>query len=314
MLLVVLLIVGVCGGAVWFGYNWLVSQAGSSNGTSTNNSAAPTQTKNGTPVATIVNTLDLKKQSVTFASIQMTFTKAQTANFFDDDTSYEQTPGTLRVFFNEENKGPDNSYLAYNSILKLAKPDKTVIPAAKIFKNGSPAAGTTQENWVDFRIDKSVDIKTLTLQIGDTSKDASFEMPLTGSADLSKYQDKTSSPNKVVPYGNTTWTITNARTSYSYKNEQADKGMIFVTINAKIDNQSDKTHYVQSGNLRLKAGDTTAAPKKYTFPGTVPEGTNASGEVTFQVPQGFTKFTFILPKEVYFYNAPEAIPVEIEIS
>ena len=122
-------------------------------------------------------------------------------------------------------------------------------------------------------------------------------VPLTGNADLGKYQAKTVTPNKSVPYAGLTWTVTDATQQWSAAGRQADSGMIYVIVTLKLDATGNNGFNAYYGDyIRLKAGSTTAAPTSdSTVPLSVEAGqTNATGKCIFQVPQGNTDYTLLL--------------------
>ncbi|MBO0782272.1 MAG: zinc ribbon domain-containing protein [Ktedonobacteraceae bacterium] len=299
VLVFILIILALCGGAGWFIWNAISNAANTSsdsgNPGSSNNNSSSSNSRNNTPVQTISKTVQLN-QGVTYAGVKLTFKDAQQANFFQDDNSTSpQKSGVLRLNYREENPSSKAASYYINDVFRLQLPDHTsIVPLNGKYSLGTEAS-TSRDNWLDFQVGQNVDIKQLVLRIG-RDNEAQIDLPLTGNADLGKYQDKIIKPNKQALYSGTTWTITQARTTLSYDNTQAGKGMIFVVVDVRIDNNSSTDFNRYYGDyIRLKAGDTTSSlTGNTTIPLGVPAGTNATGEAAFLVSQGSTSFTFVL--------------------
>jgi len=159
---------------------------------------------------------------------------------------------------------------------------------------GAPDPQATQSNWWDFPISTSVKISDLTLRLG-TDSQAQMEIPLTGKADVSQYQPKTSHPNTQTHYAGLTWTVTEATLTWSADGGQADKGMRYVSVTVKIDNPSSSAFTRYYGDyLRLQAGATTSAPTAFgTIPGIPAGSSGATGSASFPVPAGYTTYTLL---------------------
>jgi len=183
----------------------------------------------------------------------------------------------------------------YGDVTRLLLPDKTSVVPLQSQNDISPSSAVTRNNWIDFAVPLSTNVKQLTLRLG-TATEAQIDIPLTDSADLSKYQPKTVTPQKQASYAGATWTVTQATEQLSAQGKQADKGMIYVIVTVRVDNNSSSPFRdLPEDYLRLKAGDTTVTDTDSSLPSDIASGqTNATGETIFLVPQGNTNFTLIL--------------------
>jgi hypothetical protein len=293
MLTVILVVLALCGGAGWFAWHYITTSTTNSNITYNTNNNGGSGTK---VVQTISKTVQLN-EVVTYSGVTFTFKNAQQANFFSDDSSSSyQSKGVLRLNYHEDNPGSRAASYYYGDSFRLQLPDQTSVAPLNLLNSSPPSSAISRDNWLDFKVSQDVDIKHVVLSLGKEDE-AQMEVPLVAGADLSKYQDKTAQPNKQAQYSNTTWTITKAKTAWSYENKQADKGMIFVIVDVRIDNSSSTDFRGYYGDyIRLKAGDTTSTlTGDTTVPLAVPAGSNNQmGEAAFLVPQGASSYTFVL--------------------
>jgi hypothetical protein len=296
---VILLIVLACGGLAYGGYLLLRSVA-SSVPTSTGTGVQKSQ--NGTPAPVVITTTPINA-TITYASVDITIINAQQATSFADDPNASQ-PGVVRLNMKETNAVVDATGLNnhgslnydYTAAFHLLLPGGTAVAPTNTQVGSGPAQGATQLNWIDFPVPTNVKVNQLTLRLG-TDAEAQMTIPLTGKADVSRYQPKKVSPNVQARYGEMIWTLTTATSQLSESGKQADQGKRFVVITLKIDNPgSSNVNAYPPDFIRLKAGDTTAPPIGNT---TIPLGfaagtTNATGSAAFLVPQDGTAFTLIL--------------------
>ncbi|MEO7022493.1 MAG: hypothetical protein ABI234_20255 [Ktedonobacteraceae bacterium] len=301
MLLAVLLMASACasvpaGTGTGFTFNKTPTTGGVGGGAT---AIVPGKGTGTTPPATTSPGTTLINATVTYASVKTTIVDVQQASSFADDSSTSASnPGAVRIDFNEETGAAQPSY-AYGTVLRLILPDNTRIEPLNSKESTSPAASVSRKNWVDFSVPLTVNVKQLTLRFG-TAAEAPIDIVLKPNSDVSQYQAKTATPNKQVQYkdqySQTNWTLTTVSSQLSDDGQQATKGMVYVVVSLKIDNPSQGEF---SGNpsayMRLKAGDATSSLSNYTIPLSFAPGTsNATGTVSFLVPQGNTSFTFVL--------------------
>lgn len=305
VLLVILLIVGLCGGAGYIGYRWLASQANSSTGT---NTGSTTSSDNGsgnsnTPSGQV--TTKQINQTITYASDTITILSVQQASSFADD-SFSSPHGMVRINVKEANSTANGPSFAYYDTLRLILPDKSTVASDNTKTGTSPQPQTTQENWWDFAASTAISVDQMSLLIGRADQ-AQMQIPLSGHADLSKFQPKTISPHAKTQYQGLTWTITEVTVSFNAAGRQASSGMRYVTITMNVDNTSSQNFNGYWGDyLRLKTAGNMSAPTSDTnFPtGFVAGSTGNTGTLYFLVPEGNTSYTL-----VFLGNANASPPV-----
>lgn len=295
VMLIILLILAICGVSGYFAYKWVSGLANSVPTVTSGNGI--TNTGNGVPgnsaTPTIAPTSQKMNASVTYASAVITISNIQEASNFTDDAN-ANSPVLLRVNTSERNPTTSTVFLFYNDNFRLILPDGTSVAPTSEQNSGSIDQAVSRQNWVDFPLKSSVDISKLTLQIGAPTE-AQMSIPLTANADVSKYQDKTVSPNSAFQYAGLPWTLTTATSSLSAAGKQATKGMRYVTVTLKVDNPTSSDYYPFPGDhMRLQEGSSVNSPSGYTF-NTVTAGTTGdTGIVTFLVPQNGSSLTLIM--------------------
>jgi hypothetical protein len=286
--LTVLLIFGALG---YFGWRFLASRAQPSTppGTSppaTTSTTGSTQGSQASQATVPIN------QTVRYADVDITILTVQQAQSFADDSSTQS--GVVRLNTREQSTSSRHTLYLYSDVARLILPDKSAVAPVNTQHFGGPDPEATQTNWWDFPVSTGVKISDLTLRLG-TDSEAQMEVPLTGKADVSPYQPKTSHPNVQTQYDGLTWTVTDATLTWSADGGQADKGMRYVSVTLKIDNPSSSGFYTYGGDfLRLKAGATTSAPTAYETIPAIPAGSSGkTGSASFPVPEGYTSYTLL---------------------
>lgn len=293
----VLIVLVICGSIGYFVYNGAKNTASNLSKTATANPAYSsgggandvTPTLGPTTKTTVGSTF-------TYASDNITIADVQQAQNFADDSSTSQATGIARLDLKEQNTASSNADFLYSSIARLLLPDGSKVEPLNEFAGVSPDAAVSRTNWLDFPVPTTVKASQLTLVLG-ADDDAQMNIPLTGSADLTKYKPKTASPNKTFQHEGLNWTMTDATMSWSSKAVQAKKGMVYITVDFKIDNpsQNDVSEYWPS-YMRLKVGDVVSSSDSNSdFPTSLPAGSSGkTASAIFLVPQGSTAYTFIL--------------------
>ena len=233
-------------------------------------------------------------QTVPYSGVDITIVNAQQSKAFMDDLD-SGTTGVVRLNLKEANKSTARGGYLYSDVTRLILPDKTSVVPSNEQQFGGPDAGVSRTNWLDFPVPTNVQISQLTLQLGKDTE-AQEIIALTGKADLTQYQTKTTQLNNVsTQYAGLTWTVTSATVSVSYKGQQATKGMQFVTVSLKVDNPSSQDFSGYWGDyLRLKSGTITSPPNDATLPlGFVAHSSGGTGDVNFIMPSGNTSYTLI---------------------
>lgn len=233
---------------------------------------------------------------ITYANVAITLISAQLASSFPDDTSTTAgSAGIVRINLRENNTTTGNPDYIEDEIMLLLLPGGTTAHPGNETQNVSPAQGVNRLNWLDFPLSVQATLNQLTLRIGKQS-DNQMDIPLQAKADISKYQDKTSSPNAKFKYGPLDMALKTATLSYSYANQQATTGNLYIILTlAAVNSTSNNAYLSPSSYLRLQArGNSIQPDNTTTLPYTVNTNTTASGVVAFLVPQNATTFTLVM--------------------
>lgn len=239
-----------------------------------------------------VEQLNLK---ITYANVSLTIVSAQIANSFPDDNASPGSAGVVRVNLQENNATAGNPGYLESNVILLVLPDGSTVRQNNQKQDISPDAGVNRPNWLDFPLSSQVTVGQLTLRIGKSTENQ-MDVPLKPGADLSKYQDKTSSPNAQFQYAGISWTLKTATLSYSYNDRQATTGNLYVILNLSAANNSSSGFVAGvSQYMRLQAGGNSTEPDgTTTIPIQISAHTTASGIVAFLMPQGTTSFTLVM--------------------
>lgn len=196
----------------------------------------------------------------------------------------------------ESNASTANPRYLYGDVVRLVLPDGSINAPSNEKSFEGPAAGVTQNNWIDFAVtNQNIDVSKLILRFGSATENQ-MDIPLAPNADLSKYQPKTVTPNATFQYAGMNWTLTSATESLSENGQQAATGMVFVTVTLKAVNSSASAFRGYPGDyFRLQSGDSKSAPTTdFTFPLSVESQSTGTGVVPFSIAQGGTSFTLLL--------------------
>ena len=232
--------------------------------------------------------------TVTYAGVKLTVLSAQQSQSFNDDPNTTST-GMVRLSIQEQNTTTVKVSWLYAGIARLLLPDKTIVPPTFVRANVGIAPGATQKSTVDFAVPINDKVNQLTLRLG-AANEAQMDIPLTGQAELGKYSPKTVQPNGQMLYMGLNWTLAKATEQLSIAGQQASKGMIYIVVTLKVDNTLSQQAITGSpyDYARLKAGNTTAAPKHTDLPVSFDTGEKGqSGTITFLVPSNGPTFTLI---------------------
>ena len=279
LLVLILLVLLGAGGYLIFS---LFSTHGSGPGIGGSNSQSP------------ITTIQVH-ETVTYAGVEVTVLNVQQSqNFLDDPNS--NTDGMVRLNVQEHNPTTARISWLYYDIAQLVLPGgKTVTPTyAKATVGIAP--GVTQNSYVDFAVPVTDKVSQLTLQLGATNE-AQIDLPLTGSANLSKYAPTSVKPDGQLQYYGLNWTLVSATAQYSIAGQQASKDMRYLVVTFSVDNPLSQVAITGSPYMyvRLQSGNSTFMPVDSTLPVSFETGvTGKSGTVTFLVPQKSTAFTLVL--------------------
>ncbi len=292
-LVILLVILGIPGYAIYRANPNVINQikaqfqhSSTGTGNSFTNGSGPTTQS---PITTVnIN------QSVTYSGVNITIESVQQSTAFLDDSS-TRTNGAIRVKIKETNNSGQNGGYFYNDIAHLILPDKSSVALSSSMHFDAPATGIVRENWLDFAAPTSDKIAQMTLILG-TSQDAQINIPLTGKANLSAFQDKKVNLNMPISYQGLNYTLQSASETLSIAGKQANAGMRYVTLAFKVDDSSSKDANIGSTQdyMRLKAGGITNSPANSTLPIFIKANTSgATGTVSFLMPENNTAYTLI---------------------
>ena len=229
----------------------------------------------------------------TYSSVEITLVSVQQASSFPDDSSTPQ--GGIRVATKESNSTTNNVRYSYGDVVRLVMPDGSIIAPSNEKSFVGPAAGVSQDNWIDFPVTKqNIDLSKLILRYGSATENQ-MNIPLTTNADLNKYQPRTVTPNSTFHYAGMNWTLASATESLSANGQQASTGMTYVTATLKAVNSSANNFSAYPGDyMRLQSSGSKSPPSNFTFPTSVASQSTGNGVVTFAIPQGGTSFTLLM--------------------
>ena len=298
MLLIILAVLAICGVSGYFAVRWVGSLANSvpTTTTGTGNGVTGNGVTGSGSTPTIAPLSQNMNATVTYASVVLSFTGVKEASSFTDDSN-GNSPVLLRINFGERNPTTDTVFLSYSDNFRLILPDGTsVVPTAEQ-NNGGIDQAVTRTNWVDFPLSSSIDVSKLILRVGAPSE-AQMDIPLIATPAVSKYQDKTLTPNSAFQYAGLNWTLTSVTSSLSAHGKQATTGNRYITVAFKIDNPTANGFFPSPGNyMRLQAGSVVNPPDSYSdsINGAIAAGTTGTtGTVTFLMPQNSSAFTLML--------------------
>ncbi len=287
ILLVLLLLLGAGG---YFALHFLTNKGGTTTTSGANGQLTPTQAPlTTTPI----------NATFTYASVTITILNAQQATSFANDSG-TLTQGVVRL--NLHSVQTDVSDVNFTSAPVFAYPERftLLLPGgSKVAVGGykdltAPPRKGDQVTWIDFPASTSLKVNQMILQIGKDTEEQLL-VPLTGTADLSQYQPKQSTPNLRVAFGSMFWTLKTVTFKLSDSGTQVDKGKRFLVLTFSLDNPSTgNDNSYPPDYIRLQYGATTITLEQASVGNAAPSTTNVPGVVSFIVPQDTTAATFIL--------------------
>lgn len=305
ILLILLILIGAGG---FFAFRSMSGRVGNRVSTITNNTVTPTQAAlKTTPI----------NETVNYASVNITIINAQQATSFADD---RDTPaqGVVRLNLHSVQSDVNNVYsvsapkFAYPESFTLLLPGGVKVSTGTYKDLTGPARAEEQTTWLDFPAPTSLKVDQMILQIGKATEEQ-MQVPLTGTADLTQYQPKQSTPNLRVQFGSLFWTLKSVTFKLSDSGTQADKGQRFLVLTFSIDNPStDGDNAFPPDYIRLQYAGTIIPCNQAMIGSIAANTTNTQGLVSFLVPQDTTTATFILlPGHTLGATSQATIPVQV---
>lgn len=296
--ILLILLLALCGTVSYFVYNGIRNVANTPSHTLQNSGGGSQNGGNSTTPTTGPTTTTPINETITYASITISLLDVKQAQTFADDTSSGAQSGVLRLDIKEQNATSVQPAYYYSQILRLILPNQNSISPLASQTDVSPDASTTRTNWIDFAVPTTTNVAQTTLQFGNDTQ-AQMVVPLTGKADLSKYQAKMATVNKAAPYADLKWTIKTATRTWSNQGKQATKGMYYLVLDMSVDNSSSNDYSADwEAYIRMTAGNVTGPPDSSNIPITFNAGSSGSkATAAFLVPQSATSYTFVLLSE-----------------
>ncbi len=233
--------------------------------------------------------------SVPYAGVNIAILNVQQSQKFLNDPN-SNSDGMVRLNLQEKNPTDVKVTWSYATIARLIMPNKSLVGTTFVNSIVRVAPGASQKSIVDFAVPMNVSLSQLTLVLG-APDEAEMLIPLARNVDVSKYQPKSTKLNSQMLYFGLNWTLTSATSSWSIPDQQAAKGMRFVTLMLKVDNTLSQIAITGSpyDYMRLQYGSRSALPEHTTIPVAFQIGAvGVSGTVSFQVPQQISSFTLVL--------------------
>ena len=288
MILLILLILLGAGG--FFVFRYTTGKVSKTANTGTNSGVTPTQAP---LITTPINT------TFTYASVDITIISAQQATSFADD---HDTPaqGVMRLNLHAVQVDANNVYSVSATMFSYPEAFALLFPGGNKVTTGGykdltgPARKGDQTTWIDFPASTGMKVDQMILQIGKDTEEQ-IQVPLTGHADLSRYQPKQSTPNLRVAFGSMFWTLKMVTLKLSDSATQVEKGKHFLVLTFSLDNPGTEGYSAFPPDfMRLQYGGTTIALEQAVIGNAAAGTTNVPGLVSFLVPQETTTATFIL--------------------
>lgn len=294
----IILFLALCGTGGYFAFHAIQNALKNASGSSSNSDGTLVTGGGYGSTATSGNaTTTPINETITYASVTITILDAKQAQRFSDDMSGNASSGMLRLDLKEQNATSVQPYYFYSDILRLILPNQNILSPLNTQVDLLPDKSTTRTNWIDFAVPTTTNVTQTTLQVGSDTQ-AQISVPLTGHADLSKYQAKTATIGKAGQYGDLKWTIKTATRSWSNQGKQATKGMYYLFLDMSVDNPSSNDYSADwESFIRMSGGGSTspADSGSANIPITFKAGSSGQdATVAFLVPQTASSYTFIL--------------------
>jgi hypothetical protein len=218
----------------------------------------------------------------------------QSRRFLNDP--YSDQNGMMRVFLRVENTTDQNISIAYSDTAHLVLSGGKSLSPVTLNMRALNKAHTIQAGYLDFSVPVEIRIPQLTFQLGRMDE-AQVAVPLTGHADLRKYNEQKSALHVTLSYQGLNWTLDRAATTFGKDGQQAKEGMCYLTFVVSVDNPLSQM--VIPGSpfeyMRLEAGNSSESLQESTLPVAFGAGTAGErGEVTFVIPQSSDQVTLRL--------------------
>lgn len=232
---------------------------------------------------------------LTYAGLNITLLNAQQAQNFLDDP-YTVNTGMVRLHLQERNITTSLITWNYTQSARLLVPGQPALAPVYVRSAGKAAPGATQTSLLDFAVPDDTPIRSMGFQLG-LPDEAQLLIPFISQANLSQYQPQTLPQQRSTIYFGLRWLLTSSTTSLSIPDQQATKGMEFLTFTMIINNMLSQKTITGSpfDYARVKIAGNTFSPVDTTLPVSFASGRMGNtGTLTFLIPQKSTSGTFLL--------------------
>jgi len=234
-----------------------------------------------------------------YAGMDITVVNAQYALSFPDDDIH-QGQATVRLNLNVANHTADQINVVYYDVARLLVSNTNSLMPTNVHLSIGPRPGASESGWLDFSVlNKHVQLKTLTLQLGSTALNESLvNIPFTGTFNPAQYAGSASPQTKTIAYNffghSLTYHLTSVERRFSYQGVQCKAGQQFYVLNFKVDNPGggDISPGYGFDYIRLVFPGNERAPIYNTLPQTFKaRAKGVSGSVVYAAPSGLKKLT-----------------------
>ena len=250
------------------------------------------------PTPIPITTLKVQR-TAQYAGLDITIINAQYALAFADDDIH-QGQATVRLNLNVANHTSNSINIVYYDIARLLAPNSNPLLPTNVHLSVGPKPGASESGWLDFSLpNKTVQLKTLTLQLGSTTlNELLVKIPFTGTFNSAQYAVSTSRQTTTINYNffghSLIYHLTSVERRYSYQGVQCKAGQQLYVLNFKVDNPEggDISPGYGFDYIRLVFPGNERAPVYNTLPQTFKAGARGvSGSVVYAVPSGVKKLT-----------------------
>ncbi len=244
-----------------------------------------------------ITTLNVQR-TVTYADLNFTVLTAQYAISFPDDT-IQTGPAVVRLNMRVTNKMTAQIDVIYYDIARLIAPELNPIEPTNVHLSAGPKPGSSEIGWIDFPVNKGIQLATLKLQLGSVPLGETLvTVPFSGPFDPHHF-DRRISPQSLDIYydfkGNTlVYHLTSVDIRYSYTGTECKAGNQFYILNFTVDNDNGVTVNPGFGfdYIRLVIDGYNRPPIDNTLPYGFDAGAHGvAGRVAFVAPAGLQTLT-----------------------
>jgi hypothetical protein len=260
-----------------------------------------------------ITTLNVQR-TVTYADLNFTVLSAQYALSFPDDT-IQTGPAVVRLNMHVTNKMTAQIAVVYYDIARLIAPELNPIAPTNVHLSAGPKPGSSETGWIDFPVNKGIQLATLKLQMGSVPLGETLvTIPFSGTFDPHHFDRRISPQSMVIYYdfkGNTlVYHLANVDIRYSYAGTECKAGNQFYVLNFTVDNDNGVAVSPGFGYdyIRLVVNGYNRPPIDNTLPYSFNAGVHGvGGRVAYVAPAGLQTLTITFLLQVVQGQDPYSI-------